>query len=170
MEFLNDFFVWAWARHHNVLSWYIRPLFIIPFIYFAYKRSWTGMIVTIIALATSMFWFPAPATVDPMVAQFLEAERLYILGPLTASKILLSLTVPSFFILTAVAFWTRSWWWGLAIINLTALGKVAWSVFEGGQSGWAVVIPAAIGLLICDAAVYFGVRFINGKKMQKAAA
>ncbi|HMD80049.1 MAG TPA: hypothetical protein VKE92_02000, partial [Anaerolineales bacterium] len=78
--------------------------------------------------------------------------------------------VPSFFILTAVAFWTRSWWWGLAIINLTALGKVAWSVFEGGQSGWAVVIPAAIGLLICDAAVYFGVRFINGKKMQKAAA
>jgi hypothetical protein len=40
-----------------------------------------------------------------------------------------------FFILTAVAFWTRSWWWGLAIINLAALGKVAWSVFEGGQGG-----------------------------------
>jgi len=27
----NDaFFNWAFERHHNILSWYIRPLFIIP--------------------------------------------------------------------------------------------------------------------------------------------
>lgn len=75
MEFLNDFLAWAWARHHNILSWYIRPMFIIPFIYFAYKRSWKGMIVTILALLTSMFWFPAPAVVDPMVSQFLESRK-----------------------------------------------------------------------------------------------
>ena len=25
MELLSDFLAWAWARHHNVLSWYIRP-------------------------------------------------------------------------------------------------------------------------------------------------
>jgi hypothetical protein len=170
MDFLNAFLVWAWTRHHNMLSWYIRPLFILPYIYFAYKRSWKGMLVTIIALATSMFWFPAPTTVDPMVAQFLEAEREYILGPLTAPKILLWLTVPAFFTLTAVAFWTRSWWWGLAIINLAALGKVAWSVFEGGQAGWAVLLPAVIGLLICDAAIYLGVKYINGRKHSGAAA
>ena len=23
----GEFVAWAWARHHNVLSWYIRPLF-----------------------------------------------------------------------------------------------------------------------------------------------
>lgn len=168
MDFLSDFLAWAWARHHNVLSWYIRPLFILPYIYFAYKRSWKGMLVTIIALATSMFWFPVPATVDPMVAQFLEVERAYILGPLTAPKILLWLAVPAFFIFIAVAFWKRSWWWGVVIINLTALGKIAWSVFEGGQSGWAVLVPAVIGLLICDTAVYLGVKYLNGKKRSGA--
>jgi len=170
MDFLNDFFAWAWARHHNILSWYIRPLFILPYIYFAYRRSWKGLVVTLIALLTSMFWFPAPASVDPMVIQFLEIEKEYILGPMTATKIMLWLTVPLFFILLAVTFWKRSWWWGLAIINLAALGKVAWSVFEGGESGWAVLVPALVGLLLCDAAVYFGVKFLHKRKQSHTAA
>ena len=170
MEFLNDFLAWAWARHHNILSWYIRPMFIIPFIYFAYKRSWKGMIVTILALLTSMFWFPAPAVVDPMVSQFLEAEKEFILGPLSAQKVFFWLTVPLFFFLLALAFWKRSWWWGVAVINIAALGKVAWSVVEGGQSGWAVLIPAMIGMLVCDLAVYFGVQSINKRKTQSATS
>jgi hypothetical protein len=44
MEMLTDFLAWAWARHHNVLSWYIRPMFILPFIYFAQaerKACWS---------------------------------------------------------------------------------------------------------------------------------
>ncbi len=170
MEFLNDFLVWAWARHHNILSWYIRPMFIIPFIFFAYKRSWKGMIVTILALVTSMFWFPAPAVADPLVAQFLDAEREYLTGTWTAQKILISLVVPLFFFLLALTFWKRSWWWGVAVINIAALGKIAWSVSEGGQSGWAVLLPALIGMIVCDLAVYFGVQYINGRKHQKAAA
>ena len=36
MDVLNDSLNWAWARHQNPLSWYIRPLFILPFCYFAY--------------------------------------------------------------------------------------------------------------------------------------
>jgi hypothetical protein len=150
------------------LSWYIRPLFILPFIYFAYKRSWAGMLATIFALATSMFWFPVPANVDPTVAQFLDAEREYLTGAWTAQKVLLTLTVPLFFILLALSFWKRSWWWGVAVINLAALGKVAWSVVEGGQSGWAVLVPAVIGMLVCDAAVYFGVKYVNRRKNQAA--
>ncbi|HSL47197.1 MAG TPA: hypothetical protein VK897_27405 [Anaerolineales bacterium] len=170
MEFINDFLPWAWARHHNVLSWYIRPLFIIPFIYFAYKRSWGGMTLTVIALATSMFWFPAPAVADPMVEQFLAAELEYLTGTWTVQKILMSLVVPAFFILLGLAFWKRSWWWGVAVINLAALGKVAWSVAEGGQSGWAVLIPALIGLIICNLAVYFGVKYVHGKRMQNVTS
>ncbi len=30
MELLNDFLSWVWARHHNELSWYVRPLFGLP--------------------------------------------------------------------------------------------------------------------------------------------
>jgi hypothetical protein len=170
MDFLSDFLAWAWARHHNVLSWYIRPLFILPYVYFAYKQNWKGLVLTIIALLTSMFWFPAPTTVDPLVEQFLQAEREYLLGTWTMNKVLASLTVPAFFYFLALAFWKRSWWWGVAVINLAALGKIAWSVTEGGEAGWAVLIPAVIGMLVCDAVVYLGVKFINRKKMQAVEA
>ncbi len=102
MEFLSDFLSWAWARHHNVLSWYIRPMFIIPFIYFAYKQNWKGLVLTVIALFTSMFWFPAPATVDPAVEQFLQAEKDYILGDWTFAKVLASLDRPRVFLLPRI--------------------------------------------------------------------
>ncbi len=65
---------WAWARHHNELSWYIRMLFLLPFCYFAYKRSLWGITLTVVALATSMFWFPAPERADPGAAEFLAVE------------------------------------------------------------------------------------------------
>jgi hypothetical protein len=169
VELLNDFLAWAWARHHNILSWYIRPLFIIPFIYFAYKRSWKGMLVTVIALTTSMFWFPAPATVDPAVEQFLAAELEYLTGLWTVQKLLLTLVIPAFFILLGLAFWKRSWWWGVAVINLAALGKVAWSVAEGGQSGLTVLVPALVGMILCNLAVYFGVKYLHGKRMLSRA-
>ena len=65
MELINDVAAWAWARHHNILSWYIRPLFLLPFCFFAYRRSLLGITLTLVALATSMAWFPAPATPSP---------------------------------------------------------------------------------------------------------
>ena len=126
--------------------------------------------MTVIALATSMFWFPAPTSVDPAVEQFLQSEKDYILGDWTLSKVLASLTVPAFFYFLALAFWKRSWWWGVAVINLAALGKVAWSVISGGESGWAVLVPAVIGMLVCDAAVYLGVKFIHNRQVQKATS
>src|SRR4028118_1332318 len=63
----GEFVAWAWERHHNVLSWYIRVLFLLPFCYFAYKRSLFGMVLTLVALATSMFWVPAPERPDARV-------------------------------------------------------------------------------------------------------
>ena len=53
MELINDVAAWAWARHHNILSWYIRPLFLLPFCFFAYRRSLLGIAVTLVALATA---------------------------------------------------------------------------------------------------------------------
>lgn len=47
-----------------------------------------------------------------------------------------------------------------------ALGKTSWSVAEGDEAGWTVLIPAVIGMLACDAVVYFGVKFVNRKKAQ----
>ena len=72
---MDEFVAWAWERHHNVLSWYIRPLFFLPFCYFAYRRSLFGITLTLVALATSIFWFPAPETASPAVIEMLAAER-----------------------------------------------------------------------------------------------
>lgn len=87
MDTLVDFLNWAWARHHNPLSWYIRPLFILPFCYFAYRKSVRGMVATVVAVTSSMFWFPAPATADPTATTFLAVERQWITGPPTVSRL-----------------------------------------------------------------------------------
>jgi hypothetical protein len=170
MEFLSDFLSWAWARHHNILSWYIRPMFVIPFVFFAYKRSWMGLVVTVIALFTSMFWFPAPAMADAAVEKFLRAEKDYILGPWNLTKMLSTMTIPAFFYFLASAFWKRSLWWGLAVINLAALGKITWSVFSAGEAGLATLGPALIGMLVCDGAVFFGVKYLHNRRVQNTVS
>jgi hypothetical protein len=156
---IDEFAAWAWARHHNELSWYIRPLFLLPFCYFAYKRSLSGIVLTLVALATSMFWFPAPERVDPRAAEFLEVEREYLTGDWTLWKVLLALLVPISFAALAVAFWKRSLVWGLAVVNAMVLVKIVWSFYFGDASGGLVLLPSAlVGLAICDAVILYVVR------------
>ena len=155
----DEFAAWAWARHHNELSWYIRPLFLLPYCYFAYKRSLLGIVLTVLALATSMFWFPVPERVDPRAGGFLAVEREYLTGDWTLWKVLLALLVPISFAALGVAFWKRSLVWGLAVINAMVLVKVAWSFYFGDESGGLILLPSAlVGLAICDAVILYVVR------------
>ena len=64
--FFSDerFFYWAFERHQNILSWYIRPIFIIPIVVGAYLKSFSIISISIFSLFTSMFWFPVPDKVD----------------------------------------------------------------------------------------------------------
>jgi len=146
----NDaFFNWAFERHHNILSWYIRPLFIIPMVIFAYKKSLTGIFASIFALFTSMFWFPAPAVNDPQVLEFLAFEMDYLKGTWTAPKIVISLAVPLFFIMLLIAAWKRNWKWLLAVIVGAAVLKFVWSVAFSGKAGMSILKPALFGLIVC---------------------
>jgi hypothetical protein len=122
----NEFVAWAWERHHNVLSWYIRPLFVLPFCYFAYRWSLWGMMLSLLALATSMFWFPTPAESSPAVKEMFGAEREYLTANWTLWKILIALLVPASFVALGLAFWKRSLVWGLAVINAAILFKIGW--------------------------------------------
>jgi hypothetical protein len=159
---------WAWARHHNELSWYIRPLFLLPFCYFAYRRSLWSIVLTVLALLTSMFWFPAPERVDPRAAEFLAAERDYLTGDWTLTKILLALLVPVSFAALAVAFWRRSLVWGLAVINAMVLVKVVWSFYFGEESGGLTLLPSAlVGLAVCDAVILYVVRRMRKRSSSK---
>jgi hypothetical protein len=164
MDTLTDFLDWAWARHHNPLSWYVRPLFILPFCYFAYKRNVWGVALTIAAVASSMFWFPAPDSVDPRAAAFLRVERDYLAAPWTFGKIVMTALIPAWFIALAWAFRRRSWLLGAAIICAGALLKVAWSFRVAGDNAWSIVLPVVLGNAVCAVALFFAYRRFRHKE------
>lgn len=173
----NDvFFNWAFERHHNVLSWYIRPLLIIPLVIFAFKKSFTGVFASIFALFTSMFWFPAPATsssqvlqfpesemeliavdvdIQTQVLQFLEFEMEYLKGTWDAPKILMTLAVPLFFVMLIAAAWKRNWKWLVGVIVGAAALKFIWSVAFSGEAGMSILAPALVGLVACVGGLYY---------------
>jgi hypothetical protein len=78
VELLDAILSWAQVRHHNIPSWYIRPLFLLPFCYCAYRRSINGIVLTLLALAPSMFWLPEPEHADLEALEFLAAEQDYL--------------------------------------------------------------------------------------------
>jgi hypothetical protein len=158
MEFLNDFLSWVWARHHNELSWYVRPLFLLPFCYFAYRRSVLGIVVTLLIFPTSLFWFPAPENPTPRVEGYLAWERQFLTEGSVVSRVGLILLVIGFFVALAAAFWKRSWLWGLAVLNAGTLLKVIWSVAFGGAAGWASLAPSLFTLAVTDAAILLAMR------------
>jgi len=160
----GEFVAWAWERHHNVLSWYIRPLFLLPFCFFAYKRSLWGMTLTLLALATSMFWFPAPGEASPAVKEMLGAEREYLTANWTLWKVLMALVVPATFAALGLAFWKRSLVYGLGVINAAVLIKVGWTFVFGTEAGAMSHLPAALlGLAVCNVLVVYVMRRLRAR-------
>ncbi|KYG74915.1 hypothetical protein EV198_0575 [Roseivirga ehrenbergii] len=159
----KPFFDWVFERHHNQWSWYLRPLFLLPFCYFAYKKSFAGMMISIFALFTSMFWFPKPEIASESVMDFLEFEKAYLYGEWNMSKQLLTLTIPISFIALGLAFWKRSVTIGIAVVVLMATGKMVWSIQNAGESGKSILIPAILGLLICCGLIFYGFKRLEKK-------
>lgn len=163
---LPTFMDWVFARHENVLSWYIRPLFLIPFCLFAFYRSLAGISVTVFLLLTSMFWFPSPAQTPAIVAEFLEFEKDYLLNDWTLGKIAMTTLVPLTLALLAYSFWKRNLWLGFSTMAAIAILKSLWSLMFGGDSGIAVLVPATVGLLACCVFLYFGLRLQKKRQRQ----
>lgn len=160
----EPFFNWAFERHHNILSWYIRPIFIIPIVLFAYRRSWTGIFASVFALFTSMFWFPAPETSSADVLSFLAYEIEYLKGAWDGTKIFMSLTVPVFFIILILAAWQRNGKWLIGIVIGAALLKIMWSIIFSGDAGMSVIKPAITGVVVCILGIFFYKRRLSMRK------
>jgi hypothetical protein len=164
----DEFVAWAWARHHNILSWYVRPLFILPFCFFAYRRSLFGIVITLLALVTSMFWFPAPEHASPAVNEMLRAEETYLTANWTLWKIVIALLIPLTFAALGLAFWRRSLVWGLAVVNAAILFKIAWTFLFSTQAGALSHLPAAVlGLVVCDALILYVMRRIRARSSER---
>lgn len=162
----QTFFDWIFERHQNQWSWFIRPVFLIPFCFFAYKRSWTGVSITIFCIFTSMFWFNKPEYVNDNVKAFLQFEKDWLYSDWNYEKIMLIITVPISFFALGFAFWKRSLIIGLAVIVLMATGKIVWSIQNAGESGKSIIIPAIIGLIICSGLIFYGFKKLEKNKRQ----
>ena len=73
------------------------------------------------------------------------------------------LLVPATLAALAFAFWKRSLFCGLAVVNAIMLTKTTWSFYYGGGSGWALLPPALVGLSICDAVILHLAHRLRGK-------
>ncbi len=154
----ETFLNWAYERHQNQMSWFIRPIFLIPFCFFAYKHRWAGISITVFCLFTSMFWFPKPETISEQVNMFLQFEKDWLRADWDYKKCLLVLTVPVSFFALGLAFWKRSLLMGLGVIVLMATGKIVWSIYNAGEAGKSILVPAIIGLVFCVLLIYYGFR------------
>lgn len=163
----KSFFDWVFERHHNQWSWYLRPIFLIPFCFFAYKKSWTGISITIFCLFTSMFWFNKPEVLSETVQTFLQFEKDWLYGAWDYKKILLIMTVPISFLALGLAFWKRSLLMGIGVVVLMATGKIVWSIQNAGEAGKSIIIPAILGLLACVVLIFYGFKRLDKKKITK---
>ena len=159
----RDFFTWAFSRHQNILSWYIRPLFVIPIVIGAYKQSFSILSMSIFCLLTSMFWFPKPEAVDEQVHLFLEFEKNYLTSGWTTEKIVVCILILLFFILLIYTTWKRKWGQLLWVVIAGAVLKVVHSILSSGENGMAIIKPAATGLVICIVIIVY----IKNKKENK---
>jgi hypothetical protein len=58
-----------------------------------------------------------------------------------------------------LVFWRRSIVYGLVLLNITVLVKLAWSFYFGDESGGLTLLPSALaGLAVCDAVILYVVR------------
>ncbi|KAB2439674.1 hypothetical protein F8163_26900 [Bacillus luti] len=65
----------------------------------------------------------------------------------------------------AYAFWKHSWKHGILVINLIAILKVLWSLCAGDGSGVSIVLPASIGLVICNLFIWIAYKVVKQEIM-----
>ena len=140
-------------RHRNPISWYIRPLLLIPYCCAAWRRTYSGIMATLLLLLSSMAWFPAPDAAAVANNTFLAWEEQLLGGSNPTLLIALTLLIPACLALLAVAFWRRSLRSGILCLILIAAAKITGSIHLAGASSKTLILPALTGLIACVAAL-----------------
>ncbi|MBO3759084.1 hypothetical protein [Ciceribacter sp. L1K22] len=157
----DRFFEWAFERHQNTASWAVRPLLLLPLCYSAWHRSMAGVMLSVLAILSSMFWFPTPDEVRPDVEKFLAMERAVLRNGWTSSSMAGLAAILLYATALIAAFWRRSWRLGLAVALLGAAGKIGWSVAASPGAGSAVVPFALVGVTALVAGLLLWRRLLN---------
>lgn len=120
------FFDWAFNRHLNPISWYIQPVFLLTFCFFAYRKSIVGILATVLMSLTSAFWFPQPERVSELATTltYFQAEWFY--GVWGAKKIMFTLLFAGVISGILLSFWNRSLIAGILTMFTACLTKLLW--------------------------------------------
>ncbi|MDD1515307.1 hypothetical protein [Priestia megaterium] len=160
---LKDILNWAFERHLNPLSWYIRPVFLIILAYFAYRRSWKGLVVTFLLMMSSMFWFPAPPKINSQMHEVLKYEKMLLSNPISAT---ITITIMFIFIVMIVrAFWKHSLRMGLFILNAALIGKLVLALIFTGENGWGPLGNTIFGLILVNGIGFYLLYKMRNKKL-----
>lgn len=144
MEFWTDLADWAWSRHHNEWSWYIRPFIILGFCAAAWMRNRLGVILIGLSFPIGAIMFPAPQTPKPYVVDFLMKEREMLEGLSLFGWALFAGATVLFLWLLAATLWKRSFWFGIAVANLGGVIKLTVSVFLWAEIGNTAILPTVV--------------------------
>jgi hypothetical protein len=147
-----------------------QALFLLPFCFFAYRRSAWGIVATLLVFPTSLFWFPAPENPSPRVEWYLAWERQFVTEGSIAARLVLVVLVVGFFVALAAAFWKHNWLWDLVVLNAATLLKVIWSITFGGEAGWASLAPSVVTLVVTDAAILLAARWLKRRRERRQGA
>ena len=149
MDVLNDFLNWAWARHAESTQLVYSPAVHSAVLLLCVQEEPLGHGADLVAVTSSMFWFPVPATPDPRAAALLDVERQYVGGPLTLERIVLTALIPIWFVALAWGVRRRSWLGVATVIGSGTFLKVAWLFREAGSNAWLIIPPVALGTAVC---------------------
>lgn len=135
-RFLPDYrsiFCLLWERHKNPISWVCRPFFGLLIGYGAILHNWIIIIIGVIGLGTSWFWFPKWKNTPKWAEEFINKE-FDVLTPANVwdfKRVLFpSIGLPLVFGGFYALLWFLSYpwnWLGISIFMLITISKVIWS-------------------------------------------
>jgi len=134
-NFLPDYrsiFRRLWERHKNPVSWVCRPFFGLLIGYGAILHNGMIIVIGVIGLGTSWFWFPKWKGTPKWAEEFINKE-FDVLTPANAwdfKRVILPSALP----LALAGFYALLWflsypwnWLGISVIILLTIVKVIWS-------------------------------------------
>lgn len=135
-SFLPDYrriFSQLWERHKNPVSWVCRPFFGLIFCYGAILQSWPIILVGVLGMGSSWFWFPKWKHTPAWAEEFINKE-FTVLTPdnrWDLKRVLLpSIGMPLGLATLAVLLWYLAYpwnWVGILVLVIVTVLKIIWS-------------------------------------------
>jgi hypothetical protein len=154
----RDIFCRLWERHKNPISWVCRPFFGLVIGYGAILQSWEIILLGVLGIGTSWFWFPKWKNTPAWAEEFINKE-FEVLTPDNhwdlRRVVLPSIGLPLGLAGLACLLWYLSYpwnWVGILILVVVTVLKIVWSarlqrsVFK--PVTWVTLIGFGLGVVV----------------------